>query len=102
MIKNLFSISYCSNIIPQIVLSNTGLNNYSNVYLCTQTEKFKPYKCIMFYSFLEANNFYQRNYSGKVLHSTIIPVCKFVPLYFHKSILKHKLSNLLINVEIEN
>ena len=100
MIKNLFSISYCSNIIPQIVLYNTGSNNYSNVYLCTQSDNFKPYKCIMFSSFVEANIYYQRNYSEKVF-STMIPVCKFVPLYFHKNILKHKLSNLLINVKIE-
>ena len=31
----------------------------------------------------------------------MIPVCKFVPIYFHKCILNRKLSNLLIKVEIE-
>jgi hypothetical protein len=101
MIKNLFSISYCANIIPHVVLSNVGSANFSNVYLCTQSDKLKPYKCIMFLSHLEADNYYKQKYSGKVIFSTIIPVCKFIPLYFHKNILKHKLSNLLINVEIE-
>jgi len=101
MIKNLFSISYCANIIPQAVFSNVGSNNYLNVYLCTQSENLKPYKCIMFLSYSEANNYYKNNYSGKVIFSTMIHVCKFIPLYFHKSILKNKLSDLLIKVEIE-
>lgn len=101
MIKNLFSISHCANIIPQGVLSNIGSNNSSNVYLCTQSENLKPYKCIMFLSYSEADNYYKNNYSEKVIFSTIIPVCKFVPIYFHKCILNRKLSNLLIKVEIE-
>ena len=101
MIKNLFSISYCANIIPHGVLSNIGSNNSSNVYLCTQSDNFKPYKCIMFLSYLDANNYYKNNYNGKVIFSTMIPVCKFVPIYFHKYVLNRKLSNLLIKVEIE-
>ena len=102
MFNKLFSVSYCSNIIPQLVIDKKIPNNYNNnhyttTYLCVKKEKINSYNFIKFSSFLSANNYYKENYSGNVEDSRILSVCKFIPSYFHYYILNYKLAKLKIN-----
>ena len=98
MFKKIFSVSYCSNIIPQLVIDKKIPNNdnyyYSTTYLCVKKEKFNCYNFIKFSSFLEADKYNKENYNGKVLDSIILPVCKFIPSYFHTYVLQYKLYNI--------
>jgi len=94
MLKKIFSISYCSNIIPQLVIDKKIPNNndnyyYSITYLCIKEYKDESYKFITYSK--DSNH----DLIGK--DSIILPVCKFVPYYFHNYILKYKLSNFIKN-----
>ena len=51
MLKKIFSVSYCSNIIPQLVINKKIQNNndnyyYSTIYLCIKEYKDESYKFI--------------------------------------------------------
>lgn len=97
MFKKIFGVSYCSNIIPQLVIDKKILNNnndndnccYSITYLCIQEYKDKSYKFIPYSK--DSNH----DLIGK--DTIILPVCKFVPYYFHNYILNYKLSNFIKN-----
>jgi hypothetical protein len=91
MLKKIFSVSYCSNIIPQLVIDKKIQNNndnyyYSTIYLCIKEYKDESYKFIPYSK--------DSNYDLICKDTIILPVCKFVPYYFHNYILKYKLSNI--------
>ena len=91
MLKKIFSVSYCSNIIPQLVIDKKIPNNnynyyYSTRYLCIKEHKDESYKFIPYSK--DSNH----DLIGK--NTIILPVCKFVPYYFHNYILNYKLSNI--------
>lgn len=100
MLRKIFGVSHCSNIIPQLVIDKKIPNNndnyyYSTTYLCVKKkEKFNSYNFINFSSFSDANKYCKKNYSERVEDATILSVCKFIPYYFHSYILEYKLSKL--------
>ena len=61
-------------------------------YLCTSDDK-QHFKCKMFTNFLEADDYFQKNYSNKVQHSTIVNICRFMPYQCKISWLNYKLQN---------
>jgi hypothetical protein len=102
MFNKLFSVSHCSNIIPQLVIDKKISNNnnnysYSTTYLCVKKEKINFYHFIKFSSFSNADKYCKENYNGKIEDPKILSVCKFIPSYFHTYILNYKLYKLKIN-----
>ena len=78
-------------------------NSWGNVYLCVQKKDTlcRRFKCIKFDSYESANEHFHKNYKNKDLSaSTMMPICKYTPLYFHPYFLRRKLSNLFINVQM--
>jgi hypothetical protein len=92
MIKYFYATN-CSNLIPQLIYSNNH-HNYSCIYLCIKKDIKNPYKFIKFYSLIDAQYYYEKNYSSKVLIHKYIPICDYTPDCFHKYILNYKLSKL--------
>lgn len=80
--------------------------NPNIVYLCVkEKEKTEHYslnfKCIKFDTYEEADTYYKKNYNRRQEEfSTLMPLCRFIPFYFHESVLNYKLSKLFINAEI--
>ena len=91
MLRKIFGVSHCSNIIPQLVIDKKIPNNndnyyYSTRYLCIKEYKDKSYKFIPYSK--------DSNYDLIGKDSLILSVCKFVPYYFHNYILNYKLLNI--------
>ena len=64
---------------------------FENIFLCVNENNISSkYNCHRFKSFLEADQYYNKNYKGTLLRSYMIPVCKFNPFYKFK--LWYKLS----------
>jgi hypothetical protein len=61
----------------------------SCVYLCVKEDD--VFKCVKYNSFQEAE---------KNNNNIIIPVCRFLPVYFHKYILHYKLYNMFVKVKL--
>jgi len=64
------------------------------------------FHCLPFETYQEADDYYNKQYKDndieyKIEHSTIIPVCKFVPSPLHPFVLNYKLSKFFINAEVE-
>ena len=86
--------------------------NPNIVYLCVkekekEKEKMKHYyyslnfKCIKFDTYEEADSYYKKKYNRRQEeYSTFMPLCRFIPSYFHEPVLNYKLSKLFINAEI--
>lgn len=76
--------------------------NSTKIYLCVKLhENDKNYNCIKFDTYNEADIYYNSCYKDtKVEYSTMLPVCKYIPEYFHPSILNYKLSKIFINASI--
>lgn len=83
---------------------------YNRVYLCSQY--IASFKCKKFNTFKEADDHHIETYKNKkekhsnnILPinnnvSTLIPICKYVPLFMDKWILRYKLRNMLyVNIE---
>lgn len=75
--------------------------NQSHIYLCVKQHYYQSYKCMKFEDYSQADSYYKKNYKNNEI-STLMPVCKYVPVMFHKYILEYKLSKLLIQVKIRN
>lgn len=67
---------------------------YDRVYLCIG--KKSRFKCKKFDSFKMADEFYKNNYLG-LNRSVMIPICKYSPHIFDKSVLNHKLNKIFVN-----
>lgn len=82
--------------------------NPNIVYLCVkekEKEKVEHYslnfKCIKFDTYEEADSYYKKKYNRRQEeYSTFMPLCRFIPSYFHEPVLNYKLSKLFINAEI--
>ena len=82
------------------VLKNARNENwYDKVYLCVEKNGDKVqvngFNCYTFTSFLEADSYCKKmNINKEEKRTTMIPVCKWVPSYFHKYILNKTLQKL--------
>lgn len=82
--------------------------NPNIVYLCVKEKEkekiehyFLNFKCIKFDTFEEADRYYKQKYNRQQAeYSTLMPLCRFIPSYFHEPVLNYKLSKLFINAEI--
>jgi hypothetical protein len=92
----------CINTIHYLYLIMTDTNNYleNYVYLCVERKcNYQAYfECKKFNSFVDANKEYFDNSFGSL--STMIPVSKYVPKYFHTYILNKELTNIYFKVKI--
>ena len=78
---------------------------YDSIYLCIQNSSLERplidgFKCFKFSNFNEADDYFNKTNNRKISENkeyhrhTIIPVCKWVPLRFHKFVLNYKLQRL--------
>ena len=80
----------------------------SKIYLCVKLRDkmeyfYLNYNCIKFDTYEEADKYYKKSFEDKTIESsTMMPVCKYVPEYFHPMILNYKLSKLFIDAHIIN
>lgn len=74
-------------------------NGKEDVYLCICDKKYVNITCNykLFSSFMEANNYYEKNYNNTNNNqiSTMIST-RYIPRIFQKYYLKYKLSTLLL------
>ena len=80
--------------------NNNDEPNYNCVYLCVNEED--VFRCVKYNSFQEANQKCNRlycNYNKNII-TTMIPVCRFLPVYFHKYVLHYKLSKMFIKIKL--
>ena len=73
---------------------------FSKVYLCVKNNTHNKFTCKEFNDFLEADKYFDDNYKNKVVSSTMIPVCRFIPTIIKRPVLQYKLSNLYTRVSI--
>lgn len=78
---------------------------YDTVYLCIQnspvsTPRIDGFKCFKFSDFNEADDYFIKT-NNKIINEnkeyhrhTMIAICKWIPLRFHKFVLNYKLQNL--------
>ena len=85
---------------------NPEKNNwYDRVYLCiekknTSQQMTNGFNCYTFKDFNNADAYYKKKIINKENKSTMIPVCKWIPMIFHKQYLNYKLKNLYWNNNI--
>ena len=73
--------------------SNNNNNSWGNVYLCVQQNKSCRMKCKKFDSYESADEHFHKYYKQEdVQLSTLMPICKYTPHYFHPYFLRRKLS----------
>lgn len=70
------------------------MNNHIT-YLCIYDNN--KFNCTKFNNFEDADNYYLKNYNNTLQYSSIIFICKYIPLFLHKYFIKNKLSNIFIN-----
>lgn len=79
------------------------MNNKEDVYLCICDKNYLNITCNykLFESFMEANNYYEKNYNNTDNNhiSTMIST-RFIPRIFQKYYLNYKLSNLLLQFDV--
>jgi hypothetical protein len=78
---------------------------YDRVYLCVEKKNVNQqiingFNCYTFKDFNNADAFYNKNIINKENRCTMIPVCKWIPMLFHKQYLNYKLKNLYWNNNI--
>ncbi len=74
-----------------------------DIYLCINCTSYANnlFKCYKFDNYHNADDYYKKNFINQQYSaSSLIPVCSYVPNYFRKYILQHKISKLFANVEI--
>ena len=69
------------------------------VFLCIKKD-INRYDCKKFNNFLDANNYFIENYKDVIITSTMISVCKYLPLFIQKYILNNKLKNIFVKSNI--
>jgi hypothetical protein len=76
--------------------------NFSNVVLCVKkNDSIDTFVCHKFNTFIEADKYFNSNYSNKdVINSTMIPICKFMPIFLEKKIIQYKLSTIFNKIEL--
>ena len=73
---------------------------FSTVFLCVKDVKRNKFTCKEFESFLEADKYFKDNHKNTDCHSTMIPVCKFMPIIAKRQVLQYKLANIFNRVSI--
>jgi hypothetical protein len=74
--------------------------NYCYIYLCVKYNK-NYYECSKYDTYEIADNVFNQKYKYENnISSTLIPVCRFIPLFFHHYILHYKLSKIFIKNKI--
>jgi hypothetical protein len=78
---------------------------YDMVYLCVEKKNINQqaingFNCYTFKDFSNADAYYKNNINNKENRHTMIPVCKWIPMLFHKQYLNHKLKQLYWNDNI--
>jgi len=81
---------------------NKKSNYYDRVYLCVEKNKsddiiIEGFHCFRFKSFEDADSYYNnnnKNDSTILTRSTMIPICKWVPLFCDPYIINYKLKKL--------
>jgi hypothetical protein len=87
---------------------NNDSNDHNCVYLCLIHYDLIHYNqyfiCKKYDTFKKADNAYKNIYSNSNLSgfSTMVPVCRYIPTYFHRFVLHYKLSNIFVKVRIQN
>jgi hypothetical protein len=72
----------------------------SYIYLCIKHNK-NYYECSKYDSYQIADKVFNEKYKYEQnISSTMIPVCRFIPIYFHNYILHYKLSKIFIKNKI--
>ena len=72
---------------------------YDRVYLCVEKDnlnasvQIKGFNCFRCNNFEEADAEYNKKFSKHNNRSAMIPICKFVPIYFDPYIINFKLNN---------
>jgi hypothetical protein len=73
------------------------------VYACTKDTIMGNVNCMRLSSYEDAELYYQTIHINKhAAFSTLVPVCGYVPFYFHSYILHYKLSKILVKIKINN
>lgn len=72
---------------------------YNKVYLCVEKngdkKRINGFNCYSFKSFVEADSYCKKmNFDKEDKRTTIVPMCKWVPIYFHKYVLNKTLQKL--------
>jgi hypothetical protein len=83
--------------------NNNDIPDHNCVYLCLiQYDQY--FICKKYDTFKKADNAYKNIYLNDNLFSmsTMIPVCRYIPTYFHRFVLHYKLSNIFVKVRIQN
>jgi len=75
------------------------------VYLCIEKKSINHqiingFNCYTFKDFNNADAFYNKKLINKENRCTMIPVCKWIPMLFHKQYLNYKLKKLYWNNNI--
>lgn len=71
--------------------------NHSNIYLCVKEKTNNRYVCKKFDSYQDADSYYRVNYdTSQVSKSTMIPICKYIPLCLRPQVINWKLAKITI------
>jgi len=81
---------------------------YNYIYLCIKPKDsskiISNFSCYRFDSYENANIFFYHHFinnENRPIISTMIPVCKYIPVMFHPYIIHYKLSKSIIKTIIE-
>ena len=103
--ETMISNKYFDNLTIDNNNNNNNTDYYDSLYLCVEKEQNTPiikgFNCFLFNSFQSADKYYknmEHNIGDK--RHTMIPICKYVPYYFHHYILNYKLKKLYWNNNI--
>jgi hypothetical protein len=71
-----------------------------SVFLCIQ-KNINYFECRKFNDFIQANNYFIEKYKNdNTVVSTMISVCKYLPLFIQNYIINYKLKQLFVKSEI--
>lgn len=88
--------------ISKIDTDKPKTNNYSPIYVCVEKEKgcydqrINGFNCYLFDNFERATKYSNSIYDSSV-RTTLIPICKWIPLIFHRPYLNYKLYTIYWN-----
>ena len=83
------------------MINKIKITKFSDVYVCTQKNKFSTFQCEKFNDYEEANKHYNTTYTmNEPYNHTLMSVCRFMPTFFQNKILQYKLSKLYIKTQL--
>ena len=98
MNKEDFNVVNYLSVLYLRIFRNPNSNYYNRVYLCVDKNKpddiiLKGFNCYRFKNFQEADFYYNKIHDSTIapLRSSIIPICKWIPLFCDPYILNYKL-----------